>query len=139
MQDTYSIFMPLKRSGFKKRRYSPLKTSKPMRRYNPERMDLDEDWANAVLERDGYRCRWPTGPHRGTIVAHHINERSQRPDLIHDVDNGAALCASHHDYAHHTVEGRREATALGLLGGVTYEAAMKAGRITSTSTAEVRD
>lgn len=99
-----------------------------MRRRNPARVSRDDAWSNAVLERDGHRCRWPTGPHLGRIVAHHINERSQRPDLIFDINNGAALCASHHDYAHHTVAGRREAKELGLLGGTTYEAAMKERR-----------
>lgn len=51
---------------------------------------------------------------------------TQRPDLKLDTKNGVAICPRHHDELHHTVAGRREARAHGLLGGETYEAAQKA-------------
>jgi hypothetical protein len=72
--------------------------------------------------RDNYRCQWPKCRYRDLkIPVHHINERSQRPDLRYNSDNGACICPAHHDYLHHTVEGRRQAKELGLLGGKTYE------------------
>lgn len=104
---------------------------KQRHRISPE----DEAWREAVLEKDGHQCRWihadtkrrcrRKGP---KLHAHHIRERTQRPDLIHDVDNGAAICSEHHDYAHHNAQGRKEATEQGLLGGETYEAAQKRKR-----------
>lgn len=116
---------PLRARSAKKRSITP-KPRKQMKRatISPE----DKAWREAVLERDGRQCRWPTeneSHHRGKLHAHHINERSQRPDLVHDLDNGATLCSFHHDYAHHSVMGRRRAKELGLLGGETYEAAQK--------------
>jgi hypothetical protein len=80
-----------------------------------------------VRERDNYTCRWPGCNYSSrSIHAHHINERSQRPDLRYDIKNGAAICPQHHDGLHHTVAGREEARRLGLLGGESYEKAQKA-------------
>lgn len=117
-------------------RHKPMKRSamahgtKRMKRasVSPE----EKAWREAVLDRDRRKCRWPTendSHHRGRLHAHHINERSQRPDLVYDISNGATLCSFHHDYAHHSVMGRRRAKELGLLGGETYEAAQKKQRV----------
>lgn len=85
-----------------------------------------DEWRRQVLERDNYTCRWPGCRRRGKkLHAHHINERSQRPDLRYEVTNGATLCGEHHDYAHHDPKGRAKAIELGLLGGTTYELAQK--------------
>lgn len=104
--------------------------SKPRKAIKRSRPSPEETaWRKEVLERDGYRCRWidpqtdqrcsECGPH---VQAHHINERSQRPDLGYDVDNGAAICPFHHDFAHHHPKGRKEARAQGLLStAVKYE------------------
>ena len=115
---------PMVNKGSGLKRKSEMKRS----RIKPE----DKVWRDHVLERDGYRCRWidPVTDQRcrevgAHIQAHHINERSQRPDLVHDVTNGAAICPFHHDYAHHDPNGRKEAEAQGMLGGETYEKAMK--------------
>lgn len=119
-----------------KARYKPMRRSKLASKSTLKRSRMkaarispeDKAWREAVLERDGRKCCWPTendSHHRGRLHAHHINERSQRPDLVHDVSNGATLCSFHHDYAHHSVMGRRRARELGLLGGETYEKAMK--------------
>lgn len=133
---------PLKRAGFRKPALAPSKNEiasrKPIARKSPlsqrkglkrKRISPEEKaWREAVLERDNHQCRWPTeneSHHRGRLHAHHINERSQRPDLVYDVSNGAALCNFHHDYAHHSIMGRIRAKELGLLGGETYEAAQK--------------
>ena len=113
----------MKRSRLKKHRVTPEETA----------------WRNEVLRNSGYRCQWvdqQTGlrcPVHGkeNLDAHHINERSQRPDLRDDPENGAALCSGpgrHHDRAHHTVDGRRQAKDQGLLGGETYEIAQKRKR-----------
>lgn len=122
-------YKPMRRSSMKRSTKQLGRTKKPLKRPRPS--PEDEAWREAVLERDGHKCRWPTeneSHHRGKLHAHHINERSQRPDLVHDVDNGATLCSFHHDYAHHSVMGRRRAKELGLLGGETYEKARKERR-----------
>lgn len=113
----------LKRGYITRKPWTPGKPRKRLRaRPDPEMAA----WSRDVLERDGWRCRWPGCPEEGPqVVAHHINERSQRPDLRLDRANGAALCTQHHDNAHHTVAGRQKARRLGLLGGTTYERAMK--------------
>ena len=88
-------------------------------------------WQKEVRERDNYTCRWPGCSFQSKYIdVHHINERSQRPDLRYDTQNGACICglgtkSNHHDRLHHTVEGREEGKKLGLLGGETYEAARK--------------
>jgi len=87
-------------------------------------------WQEYARERDGKRCRWVEDGKRctytsETITVHHIQTRRQRPDLVLDNDNSACLCDPHHDFAHHSVEGRRKAAAQGLLGGTTYEKASK--------------
>ena len=104
-------------------------------RQSPE----EKRWREDVLKQDGYRCRWvdqQTGERcevtgAENLDAHHVRERTQRPDLILDRANGAALCGGpgrHHDHAHHTVQGRKDAIAQKLLGGETYEAAQKRKR-----------
>jgi hypothetical protein len=103
----------LKRSRMKARRVPP----------------AELNWAADVRERDGYTCRWPDcGYYSLKIHTHHIHTRRQRPDLVLDLENGAALCPKHHDFIHHTSEGRRRGRELGLLGTETYEAAAKRRR-----------
>jgi hypothetical protein len=90
------------------------------------------EWRNGVLERAGYCCQWVdqrTGKRcevRGkeNLDAHHVAKRSQRPDLKRELTNGAALCRYHHSFSD-TVEGRKQAKAQGLLGGISYELAKK--------------
>ena len=55
------------------------------------------EWRRAVFQRDGYRCVWPKCPARSGLEPHHIIRKIERPDLIHDVDNGVTLCNSHHE------------------------------------------
>lgn len=89
-------------------------------------------WTRFIKERDG-GCRVQnfsgmnayefTGlACAGPLDAHHIAERSLRPDLKYDVTNGIALCRAHHDWIplH-----RKEAIRLGLLSDQTYELAQK--------------
>lgn len=92
---------------------------------------LEAEFKKICRERDGNQCRWidvngKRCTYKHTYIAvHHINEKSQRPDLRYDPKNGACICNAHHDQMHHTVQGRKEGRALGLLGGDTYESARK--------------
>jgi hypothetical protein len=90
-------------------------------------------WTKAVKERDGNECQAQkfSGMSAyeftgllcgGPIDAHHIAERSLRPDLKYDVANGIALCRTHHRWL---PLNRAEAIRIGLLSDKTYEAAMK--------------
>lgn len=101
-----------------------LRATKPLKRKH--RSKVETEWIAKVRERDNFTCRWPgCGYYSKSIHAHHIHTRAQRPDLKREVENGACLCTFHHDRLHHTVRGRQEARALGLLGTNSYEAAMK--------------
>lgn len=81
-------------------------------------------WSKAVRERDGNRCQWPGGCLTGDtrIDAHHIAERSLRPDLRYSPENGIALCRTHHDWI---PLNREAAIAMNLLSTETYEASHK--------------
>jgi 5-methylcytosine-specific restriction endonuclease McrA len=75
-------------------------------------------------ERDNYTCQYPgCGYFNKHIDVHHICKRSQRPDLKVTLSNLVCLCRKHHQF---TDTNRREAEALGLVGGETYEKARKA-------------
>jgi hypothetical protein len=75
-------------------------------------------------ERDNYTCQFPgCGYYDKHIDVHHICKRSQRPDLKVTLSNLVCLCRKHHQF---TDTNRREAEALGLVGGETYEKARKA-------------
>jgi len=119
----------LKRAAIK-RVPGTARKAKPLYGLKPKReTPADRKWKKEVRQRDNYTCRWPgCGVYSLHIHAHHIHTKRQRPDLRYDVDNGAALCHEHHDYLHHTVEGRRRARELGLLGTETYEQAKKKSR-----------
>lgn len=52
-----------------------------------------------VLDRDGGRCtvaRLLGGQCRGSLHAHHIEKRVDRPELALDETNLATVCAAHH-------------------------------------------
>jgi len=93
------------------------------------RSQVEINWIAKVRENDNFTCRWPKcGYYSKHIHAHHIHTRAQRPDLKWDESNGACLCPYHHDYAHHTVAGRKMARELELLGTKSRELAMKEAR-----------
>lgn len=88
-------------------------------------------WGKAVLERDGWQCQafrfqgcyeFSAMQCSNILDPHHISERSLRPDLRYDLNNGITLCRRHHDWLplHRT-----QAVKLGLLGDETYEKAMR--------------
>ncbi len=92
------------------------------------------EWSKKVRERDGNQCQArkfsEMGVYEFTVLscsgpldAHHIAERSLRPDLKYDLKNGVVLCRQHHSWI---PLNRAEATRIGLLNGETYEVARKA-------------
>lgn len=53
---------------------------------------------NKVYERDDYICQDCGG--EGTLNAHHIERRYERPDLVDDIDNLVTLCVECHAKRH---------------------------------------
>jgi hypothetical protein len=63
-------------------------------------------WRNAVLARDGYRCRGcgrQCKKHEKGLAAHHIQSYASAPELRLDLDNGMTLCRR----CHMDLHGRR--------------------------------
>jgi len=86
---------PVKQGKKRKVYISPVKAGNQVR-LEHEIMNL---WIQAVLQRDGYRCRviLPDGTRcKGRATqAHHIHRRSYH-NTRWDVDNGLGLCSFHH-------------------------------------------
>jgi len=120
-EDTHSAGKARKQSSFKR---------KSRLRYKPSA--ADRAWSKAVLDRDGHRCQWPGGCQTGDsrIDPHHRYERSQRPDMRHNVAQGLALCRTHH---HWLTYHRAEAIEMGLIFTETHEYAQKARRAPNKS------
>ena len=53
------------------------------------------EWRTKVFERDDYKCQ-DCGENTRTLVAHHIKEQCNYPELIYDVNNGLTLCHECH-------------------------------------------
>lgn len=60
----------------------------------------------AVLERDGFKCRF-CGKNRGRLEIDHIEPVRLRPDLAYDPANCQALCPSCHAGKTHAEVGRK--------------------------------
>lgn len=56
-------------------------------------------WRKKVFERDRYVCQL-SGEAGGHLEAHHIIPKSDRPDLIFDLDNGITLRKIEHEWLH---------------------------------------
>jgi 5-methylcytosine-specific restriction endonuclease McrA len=57
------------------------------------------DFRDRIRSRDSHRCtvaRLLGGRCSGVLHVHHIEPRSERPDLELDEDNCATVCAAHH-------------------------------------------
>lgn len=56
----------------------------------------------AILRRDGYRCRECAryGRLRQATTVHHIQHLEDRPDLAYEPENLVSLCAACHARAH---------------------------------------
>jgi len=102
-----------------KRWTSTTKTRKPLKTKPDPKLIA---WSKKIRERDEHTCQWPKlGGCRTCdtrIEAHHIAERSLRPDLKYVLENGISLCHTHHMWLplH-----RQEAIAMKLLSEETYE------------------
>lgn len=62
------------------------------------KMIITKDTYNYVIERDNYSCRLCGST--SFLQLHHILYRSQRKDLINDVDNCIMLCSDCHRLVH---------------------------------------
>ena len=81
---------------------TPLKRGKPLRqigRRGRRNAPKDRQWKLAVLGRSLGICELCRARNR-YLDAHHIEGKQARPDLRHDVQNGAALCRKCHDWCH---------------------------------------
>lgn len=57
------------------------------------------EWRKQILQRDAYKCQY-LGCNLETNIAHHIKPIKDFPELKLDVDNGMAVCHSHHMLIH---------------------------------------
>ena len=65
-------------------------------------------WTQSVFARDGYTCQ-KTGVKGGSLVAHHILNFAQYPELRFAIDNGATLSKeSHKEF--HSIYGKKNNT-----------------------------
>ena len=79
--------------------------------------ELDDLWHQAVLKRDGYRCRICGSKDR--LQTHHIFSRVRKTTRW-DIDNGITLCAGHHYLAHRDPEKFRR-FVIKIIGEEKYE------------------
>lgn len=62
------------------------------RQYN----DLYKQFREAVLKRDGNKCKYPGCKNKKKLQVHHIKKFSSSPELELVVDNGITLCKRCH-------------------------------------------
>lgn len=60
-----------------------------------------KEWRKAVYKRDKYTCQKCGISRSGMLVAHHIKQRKDYPELLLDLGNGQTLCVSCHRQAHY--------------------------------------
>lgn len=53
-------------------------------------------WRQAVLKRDGHKCRWPNCKKHRRLQVHHIRTWAKNLSLRFMVSNGISLCSQHH-------------------------------------------
>jgi 5-methylcytosine-specific restriction endonuclease McrA len=85
------------------------------------RPNADRKWMIAVRQKDDFTCQ-RCGKYELLIHTHHVNPRSRRPDLKHEISNGKCLCLECHNWVHNNPI---EATRLGLLSTESYELSRK--------------
>ena len=76
---------------------SPVKSGK-MKNKSNKRITVSKEVYNIVIERDKYCCR--VCGSTNWIQLHHILYRSQRKDLINDINNCIMLCDNCHRLVH---------------------------------------
>ncbi len=70
-------------------------------------------WRKSVMQRDNWTCQ-KTGKRGGNLVAHHINNFADFPELRFAIDNGITLLESEH-IKFHKIYGKRNNTREQLL------------------------
>ena len=60
-----------------------------------------KEWRRVVFKRDNYTCRMCDNSQSGVLVAHHIKERKDYPELLLATDNGLTLCKGCHKEVHY--------------------------------------
>ena len=77
------------------------KLSNKVHKSKKRRITVSKEVYNTVIQRDNYSCRLiDNSPCDGWLELHHILYRSERKDLINDVDNCIMLCIKHHKLVH---------------------------------------
>lgn len=71
--------------------------NKPIKKVSKKRIFVTDETYNKVFERDNGCCRI-CGNHN--IELHHIKYKSERIDLINDINNCIMLCNKHHKKVH---------------------------------------
>lgn len=80
---------------------NPNKNIRKSTKKKNKRITVSKETYEAVIQRDTYCCRLiGTSPCEGWLELHHILYRSQRKDLINDIDNCIMLCTKHHKLVH---------------------------------------
>lgn len=63
-----------------------------------------KEWRDAVFRRDNWTCQNSECGYKGhRIVAHHIKDFNEYPELRYDVDNGQTLCRACHKKLHYDI------------------------------------
>lgn len=80
--------------------------------YNPEKSDLDRtlnrniegypEWRRKVYARDNFACQACGDSDGGNLIAHHILNYSEHPELRTELSNGITFCESCHENFHNT-------------------------------------
>ena len=71
--------------------------NKPIKKVSSKRIVVKDETYNKVFDRDRGCCRVCGNPN---IEIHHIKYRSERQDLINDINNCVMLCIKHHELVH---------------------------------------
>ncbi len=74
------------------------KLSNTVHKSKKRRITVSKETYNAVIERDKYCCRLCGSTN--WLALHHIKYRSERKDLINNIDNCIMLCEEHHRLVH---------------------------------------
>lgn len=89
----------LKSNSHQIRKSPVIKKKSPVK--SKKRITVSKEIYDAVIQRDNYCCRLIGNSQcEGWLELHHIRYRSERKDLINDIDNCIMLCAKHHKLVH---------------------------------------
>jgi 5-methylcytosine-specific restriction enzyme A len=112
--DTRSVPLPPRQNGFRLKEKNPVYDSPEFRA-----------WRTAVVQRAGNQCqavdeygnRCPKTRPKHRLYADHIVELRDGGGLL-DLNNGQALCSSHHEIKTHAARRARARSSLTSTGGV---------------------